>query len=105
MVEQSSRIDQVFAALADPIRRDILERTAGGELTVSQIAIDYDISLAAVSKHLKVLHEAGLLRRRKEGRYQFVTTNTDGMKEVAAYLQQYEQFWTERLQSIAVPGE
>jgi len=100
MVEHTSRIDMVFGAMADPIRRDILERTAGSELTVGQIAIDYDISLAAVSKHLKVLHQAGLIRRRKDGRYQFVTTNPQGMREAASYLQQYEQFFTQRLRSV-----
>lgn len=100
MNEQSTRIDTVFAAMADPIRRDILERTAGNELTVGQIALEYDISLAAVSKHLKVLHDASLISRRKDGRYQFVTTNAEGMRTAAAYLQQYEQFWTERLRTI-----
>lgn len=89
MVEYPLRIDIIFSALADPIRRDILERTSGSELTVNQIALEYDISLAAVSKHLKVLFDAGLVRKRKDGRYIFVATNPEGMREAADYIRQY----------------
>lgn len=99
MVEYTLRIDNIFSALADPIRRDILERTTDGELTVNEIALEYDISLAAISKHLKVLYDAGLINKRKDGRYNYVSTRTEGMREAALYLKQYEQFWTERLDS------
>lgn len=100
MVDYIRGIDTIFSALSDPIRRDILERTTDGELTVNQIALEYDISLAAISKHLKVLYEAGLINKRKDGRYHYITSRTDGMREAAAYLQQYEQFWTERLDAL-----
>ncbi|HRJ06184.1 MAG TPA: metalloregulator ArsR/SmtB family transcription factor [Candidatus Saccharibacteria bacterium] len=100
MVEYAMRIDNIFAALADPIRRDILERVSDVELTVNQIALDYDISLAAISKHLKVLLEAGLIRKRKEGRYNYVTTKPEGMREAAAYIKQYEELWGERLDAL-----
>lgn len=100
MVEYTFGINDIFSALADPIRRDILERTSEGELTVNQIALEYDVSLAAISKHLKVLHDAGLIRRRKDGRYNYISTNPDGMREAAGYLKQYEQVWTERLQTL-----
>ena len=100
MVEYTSRIDDIYSALADPIRRDILERTAGNELTVNQIAVEYDISLAAISKHLKVLFEAGLINRRKDGRYQFVRTRPEGMRDAIAYMNQYEQAWADRLESV-----
>ena len=99
MVEYTSRIDDIYSALADPIRRDILERTAGVELTVNQIAVEYDISLAAISKHLKVLFDAGLINRRKDGRYQFVRTRPEGMRDAIAYMNQYEQVWADRLES------
>lgn len=99
MVEYTSRIDDIYSALADPIRRDILERTAGVELTVNQIAVEYDISLAAISKHLKVLFDAGLINRRKDGRYQFVRTRPEGMRDAIAYMNQYEQAWADRLES------
>ncbi len=97
MVEYTPHIDIIFSALADPIRRDILERTTDSELTVNEIALEYDISLAAVSKHLKVLQDAGLIIKRKDGRYNYVTTRTEGMRAAAGYLQQYEQFWNDRL--------
>lgn len=106
MVEYTFGINDIFSALADPIRRDILERTSDGELTVNQIAMEYDISLAAISKHLKVLFDAGLIRRRKDGRYKYITANPDGMREAAVYLRQYEQLWTERLNALdAQPRE
>lgn len=97
MVEYTDRIDIIFSALSDPIRRDILERTVDGELTVNQIALEYDISVAAISKHLKVLQGAGLINNRKDGRYHFISARTEAMREAALYLKQYEQFWTERL--------
>lgn len=99
MVEYTIRIEDVFSALADPIRRDIIERTAESELTVNQIALDYDISLAAISKHLKVLQQAGLVTKRKEGRFNYVSANRQAMIEASEYLRQYEQRWTERLAS------
>jgi DNA-binding transcriptional ArsR family regulator len=87
MVEYNDPLDGVFGALADPVRRDILERTSRTQLTVSQIALDYDISLAAVSKHLKVLHQAGLISRRKVGRYQYVVRNDLGIQQARQYIQ------------------
>lgn len=86
MVEYANTIDDIFSALADPVRRDILERTCDGELTVNQIALEYDMSLAAISKHLKVLDQAGLVIKRREGRYIYVRTASAGLNEAAAYL-------------------
>lgn len=97
MVEYTFRIDDIFSSLSDPIRRDILERTSDAELTVNQIALEYDISLAAISKHLKVLFEAGLISRRKDGRYHYIRTNPEGMREAVEYMRQYEQLWSDRL--------
>ena len=91
MVEYTSRLDLVFSALADPIRRDILERVSVGEHTVNQIALEYDMSLAAVSKHLKVLFEAGLIRRRKDGRFIYVSLEPGGLSEIYIYTQQHDQ--------------
>ena len=97
MVEYTERIDNIFSALADPIRRDILERTNDSELTVNEIALEYDISIAAISKHLKVLHAAGLIRKRKDGRYNYVMTRPEAMVEAVTYLRQYEELWSQRL--------
>ena len=89
MVEYTSRIDNIFASLADPVRRDILERVHEGELSVNEIALGYDISLAAISKHLKVLREAGLIHRRKVGRFNMIRTDAAAFSEAEAYLRRY----------------
>lgn len=89
MVEYTLRIDNIFSALADPVRRDILERTSDGELTVNEVALEYDMSLAAVSKHLKVLHDADLIFKRKRGRYHMISTNRAALAEAKEYLAKY----------------
>ncbi len=66
MVEQDDRLSRAFAALADPTRRDLVARLAAGDATVSELAAPYDVSLQAVSKHLKVLEDAGLVRRSRD---------------------------------------
>jgi DNA-binding transcriptional ArsR family regulator len=86
MVEYTLGIDTIFAALADPVRRDILERANETELTVNQIALEYDMSLAAVSKHIKILSEAGLVRKRRQGRFQFVSTAPGSMQDAMDFM-------------------
>jgi DNA-binding transcriptional ArsR family regulator len=66
MVEQQDRLSRVFAALADPTRRDLVARLAAGDATVTELAAPYDVSLQAVSKHLRVLEDAGLVRRSRD---------------------------------------
>lgn len=90
MIEYTSHIDAVFSALSDPIRRDIFERTSQSQLTVNEIAIGYDISLAAVSKHLSVLQEADLVTRRKSGRYVYVTAMPESLNEIREYVAQFQ---------------
>ncbi len=90
MVDYRLRIDAVFIALSDSTRRDILERTLGTALTVNQIANDYDMSLAAVSKHLKVLDDAGLITKRKNGRFVFISARPEGLIEARDYISQYQ---------------
>jgi len=90
MVDYTLRLDTIYGALADPIRRDILERVYGSELTVGQIAIEYDMSLAAVSKHLKVLYDADLIRKRRDGKYHYVTAHPIGMRAGLDYMLQYD---------------
>lgn len=104
MVEYTDHIDIIFSAVADPIRRDILDRTSETSLTVNQIAIEYDISLAATSKHLKVLSDANLIRKRKDGRFIYVTARPEGMQEAAAYMKKYERAWTKMEEYDVVSG-
>jgi DNA-binding transcriptional ArsR family regulator len=92
MVEYKLRVDSVFVALSDSTRRDILERVADTPLTVNQIAVDYDMSIAAVSKHIKMLEAAGLITKRKSGRYVFIHSKPSGLTDARQYIAQYDQF-------------
>jgi len=94
---ESVELDRIFHALADPTRRSILREIAGKEMAVSQIAQPFRMSLAAVSKHLKVLERADLIARQKRGSFQFVQTNPMPMKQAHRWLCHYERFWNERL--------
>lgn len=96
----NSRLNLVFQALSDTTRRSILREIATQEKTVGDIAEPYHISLAAVSKHLKVLERAGLVVREKRGSYQFVRINAKPIKEAQDWLAYYEQFWDVHLQQL-----
>lgn len=96
MVEYVLSLDSIFGSLADPTRRDILRRVSQAELTVSEIAAPYDLSLAAVSKHLGVLEHARLIIKRRHGKQQFVQAQPAALKNAADYLITYEQLWRER---------
>lgn len=100
MVELTFPLDSVFGSLADPTRRDILSRLQAGSLNVSEIAEPYDMSLAAVSKHLKILEQAKLIMKRRKGKERIVSLRPKAMIEAAEYLKQYEQMWQERLDRL-----
>lgn len=89
-------LDTIFSSLADATRRDILFRVARSELTVSEIAEDYNISLAAVSKHLKVLEKARLIIKRRRGKEQLVTLSPTALQSADDYLEQYRLLWEQR---------
>jgi DNA-binding transcriptional ArsR family regulator len=94
------RLDSVFHALSDSTRRAILRDVAGAEKTVGKIAEPYPVSLAAISKHLKVLEGARLIRREKKGSFQMVRINAAPMKEAEQWLAYYEKFWNEQLDAL-----
>jgi DNA-binding transcriptional ArsR family regulator len=100
MVEYTLRLDSVFGSLADPTRRDILKRVARSELSVSEIAHSYDISLAAVSKHLKILEKARLIIKRRKGKQQLVRAQPKTVQDAAEYLEWYRQFTEANLDSL-----
>ncbi len=89
-----------LSALADPTRRGILARLATGEATVKELAEPYDMSLAAVSKHLKVLENAGLISRGKEAQWRPCRLEAGPMKDVAAFIENYRQFWEQSLDRL-----
>jgi DNA-binding transcriptional ArsR family regulator len=92
--------DAAFAALANATRRDILARLTTGEVTVGGLADAYDMSLNAVSKHVKVLEDAGLIDRRVEWREHHLTLNPGPLRDVAAWLERYRAFWEGRLDAL-----
>jgi DNA-binding transcriptional ArsR family regulator len=94
MVKCSSRLlDETFAALADPTRRRILADLAGGDRCVTDLARPYAMSLPAVSKHLRVLERAGLIRRRRCGRLHSLKLEAGPMKQAAGWIEEYRKFW------------
>ena len=96
MVKCSPRLlNRTFAALADPTRRRILEQLAVGERCVTELAKPYSMSLPAVSKHLRVLENAGLIRRRRRGRVHSLKLEARPMKEAQQWIEEYRKFWEE----------
>jgi len=98
----SLSIDNIFASLADATRRDIIRRVIPSELTVSEIAEAYDMSLAAISKHLKILEKAQLISKRRQGKRQLVRAVPSTVKTAEEYLQAYEQLWNRRFDTLEV---
>ncbi len=94
-------LDATFGALADPTRRAILARLALGEATVTELATPFDVSLPAVSKHLRVLESAGLLRREIDGRVHRCRLAALPMKDAAAWIETYRAFWETQLDALA----
>jgi DNA-binding transcriptional ArsR family regulator len=100
MVEYALQLDSVFGSLADPTRRDILKRVARSELSVSEIASSYDISLAAVSKHLKILERAKLIMKRRKGKQHLVRAQPKTVNSAMEYLEWYRKFTEANLDSL-----
>jgi DNA-binding transcriptional ArsR family regulator len=90
---QRDSLSTTFAALADPTRRAILARLAAGEATVTELAAPFSISLPAITKHLKVLEGAGLIRRGRQAQWRPCALEAGPLREVADWVQQYRSFW------------
>ncbi|MCI3205492.1 ArsR family transcriptional regulator [Pandoraea capi] len=99
-VSPAERLDAVFGALADPTRRSILERLRAGGLTISALAAPYDVSLNAISKHVKTLEKAGLIRREVRGREHTCELDATRMAEASAWLDYYADFWQTRMDAL-----
>ena len=89
--------DRIFAALADPTRRDIVRRAIGGEEGVAELAGHYPMSFAAVQKHVAVLERAGLVTKRRTGRRKVVRTHVEGLRVARRLLDEYEDLWRGRI--------
>jgi DNA-binding transcriptional ArsR family regulator len=94
-------LDTLFAALSDRTRRHVLQELAESDRGVSELAGEYRMSLPGFMKHLRVLQDAGLIARTKEGRVVSCELSAAPMKEAAAWMSHYEKFWTEKLDSLA----
>lgn len=94
------RLSMTLSALADPTRRGILAQLARGQATVNELAAPYDMSLAAVSKHLKVLEGAGLISRGKEAQWRPCKLEAAPMRDVSDFIEFYRRFWDESLDKL-----
>lgn len=98
----TDRLSVTFAALADPTRRTILERLATGEATVTELADPFEMSLPAISRHLRVLEQAGLISRGREAQWRPCRLETESLREVSEYIETYRRHWEERLDRLGV---
>lgn len=100
MVEHTMNLDTIFGCLSDPTRRDILSRVAQAELSVGELVQKYNVSFAAISKHLKVLEHAHLITKRKEGNKHMVTLAPHALRSADDYLEQYRQMWEQKFNKL-----
>jgi DNA-binding transcriptional ArsR family regulator len=100
LATQTDQLSSTFAALADPTRRAILAKLALGEASVTELAKPFNMSLPAVSKHLKVLERAGLVAHGREAQWRPRRLEANALKEVADWVEHYRQFWEQRLDRL-----
>ena len=96
----SDHLSATFAALADPTRRAILAKLASGETSVTELAAPFDMSLPAISKHLKVLERAGLITRAREAQWRPCRLEAGPLKEAASWIEEYRRFWSPHLDAL-----
>ena len=94
------QLSSTFAALADPTRRAILARLASGEASVTELAQPFEMSMPAISKHLKVLERAGLVARSREAQWRPCRLEASPMRDAASWLEHYRQFWEQSLDRL-----
>jgi DNA-binding transcriptional ArsR family regulator len=91
---------QSLGALADPIRREVVDLLAGGELAAGELADRFPVSRPAISRHLRVLREAGLVRVRTDGRHRFYALDPRPLRELDDWLERYRDLWAQRLDAL-----
>ena len=96
----AAQLDSTFAALADPTRRAILTRLASGEASVTELAEPFEVSLPAISKHLKVLERAGLIERSRHAQWRPCRLRATPLAEAATWVEQYRRFWEASLDRL-----
>lgn len=98
--QQSARLNEVFNALCDPTRRAILARLTDANARVTEIAADFPLSLNSISKHIRMLERAGLLRRCVNGRDHVLSLNAEPLAEASAWIEHYRRLWEARLAAL-----
>jgi DNA-binding transcriptional ArsR family regulator len=96
----TDRLSVIFAALADPTRRAILSRLAEGDATVSELAEPFPISLPAISRHLKVLEQAGLIARSRNAQWRSSSLRAAPLRDAIDWMERYRRFWDESLERL-----
>jgi len=96
----ADRLSTTFAALADPTRRAILARLLSGECSVGELAEPFEMSMPAVSKHLRVLERAGLIAQRRDAQWRRCRIQADPLKDVSDWTERYRQIWEQRLDRL-----
>ena len=99
-LEASDHLSTTFAALADPTRRAILARLSTGEASVTELAEPFEMSMPAISKHLKVLERAGLIARGREAQWRPCRLEAAPLKDVAEWVKRYQRFWEQRFDNL-----
>jgi DNA-binding transcriptional ArsR family regulator len=100
MVNNTANLNLIFGSLADPTRRDILSRLKQQAMSVSQIAAQYDVSLPAVSRHLRVLQRADLITKQRRGKEQIVAISPYTLQQADEYISYYRNYWQLQLDSL-----
>jgi DNA-binding transcriptional ArsR family regulator len=97
---KSDQLDRVFSALASPVRRDILEKLMEGSMSVGDLSEPLSISAPAISRHLKVLEETGLIRHEKQTQFRIYSLNPNGFAETFQYIEQYREYWNQQFDAL-----
>ncbi len=100
MVKRNEQLDRVFGALADPTRRGILEQLSHGESTVGTLAAPHNVSQPAISRHLRVLERAGLIRRERKGREHHIRVDPSSVEEAQDWIAHYARFWKRQFDAV-----
>lgn len=96
----SDQLDLTFSALSDPTRRGILEQLSNGQATVGELGKPYEMSMAAISKHLKILEGAGLISRTKQAQWRHCRFEGAPLKDASKWVQKYKVFWETQLEQL-----
>jgi DNA-binding transcriptional ArsR family regulator len=100
MVNYEGRLDLAFGALSHPIRRGILARLSTGEATIAELAKPFKVTAPAITKHMRILEDAGLLSRKKQGREHHCRLEKKRMKEAEAWIEKHSKFWNDKLDAL-----